>query len=83
MLIMFAVVFAGIREFSVHKEIVDDKIDDDTLKSIISSGDPLPPDVIDMRRNTFVSRVFPEPVATGAAADRRPSPAARRTPGWP
>jgi hypothetical protein len=54
MLLIFPGVFAGIGEFSVHKEIVGDKIDDDTVKSIISS-DPIPPDVTDVSRNTLYS----------------------------
>ena len=53
-LLIFPGVFAGIGEFSVHKEIVGDKIDDDTVKSIISS-DPIPPDVTDVSRNTLYS----------------------------
>jgi hypothetical protein len=52
MLLIYPGVFAGIGEFSVHKEIVGDKIDDDTVKSIIS-GEPLPPDVTDVSRNTL------------------------------
>lgn len=53
MLLIYPGVFAGIGEFSVHKEIVGNKIDDDTVKSIASSGEPLPPDVTDVSRNTL------------------------------
>jgi len=54
MLLLFPGVFSGIGEFSVHKEIVGDKIDDDTIKSI-DVAEPLPPDVIDVSRNTLYS----------------------------
>jgi len=51
-LIMFPGVFSGMGEFSVHKEIVADKINDNTVASVIS-GEPLPPDVNDVSRNTL------------------------------
>lgn len=44
-LLNFPGVFSGIGEFTVHKEIVSDKIGADSIKSI--AGEQTPPDVID------------------------------------
>lgn len=52
MLLMYPGVFAGIGEFSVHKELIGDKISDDTVKPL-SLGAPIPPDVTDTSRNTL------------------------------
>jgi hypothetical protein len=51
-LLMYPGVFAGIGEFSVHKELIGDKISDDTVKPL-SPGAPIPPDVTDKSRNTL------------------------------
>jgi hypothetical protein len=53
MLLMYPGVFTGIGEFSVHKELIGDKISDDTVKSVISRVAPIPPDVTDTSRNTL------------------------------
>ena len=53
MLLLFPGVFAGIGEFSIHKEIVGDKIADDPIESMLSSSDPRPPDVTAASRNTL------------------------------
>lgn len=53
LLILFPGVFTGIGEFSVHKEIVGDKIDDDLTRATMASGESSPPDVTDSSRNTL------------------------------
>ncbi len=53
MLILFPGVFSGIGEFSVHKELVGEKIDDDLTKANLGPGDTLPPDATDSTRNTL------------------------------
>ena len=53
MLILYPGVFTGLGEFSVHKELVGDKIDDDITKANLASGEPLPPDATDSTRNTL------------------------------
>lgn len=53
LLILFPGVFSGIGEFSVHKELVGDKIDDDLIKANMRPGEALPPDVTDSSRNTL------------------------------
>ena len=53
MLILYPGVFSGIGEFSVHKELVGDKIDDDLIKADMAPGEPLPPDACDSCRNTL------------------------------
>ncbi len=53
MLILFPGVFSGIGEFSVHKELVGDKIDDDLIKTDLGPGETLPPDATDSDRNTL------------------------------
>ena len=53
MLLLFPGVFEGIGEFSVHKELVGDKIDDDLTKANMSPGEKLPPDATGSSRNTL------------------------------
>jgi len=53
LLILFPGVFTGIGEFSVHKELVGDKIDDDPIGANIPPGEKLPPDATDSDRNTL------------------------------
>lgn len=53
MLLLFPGVFTGIGEFSVHKELVGDKIDDDLTKANMAPGETLPPDATDTSRNTL------------------------------
>jgi hypothetical protein len=53
LLILFPGVFTGIGEFSVHKEIVGDKISDDLIKSNMAPGERLPMDATDSSRNTL------------------------------
>ncbi len=53
LLILFPGVFTGIGEFSVHKELVGDKIDDDLTKATMAPGETLPPDATDSSRNTL------------------------------
>lgn len=53
LLILFPGVFTGIGEFSVHKELVGDKIDDDLIKANIAPDEALPPDATDSSRNTL------------------------------
>lgn len=53
MLIMYPGVFVGIGEFSVHKELVGDKIDDDLTRTTLAPGEKLPPDASDSSRNTL------------------------------
>lgn len=53
MLLIYPGVFAGIGEFSVHKEVVAHKTADDTVKSMLGPGEPLPPDVTEASRNTL------------------------------
>jgi hypothetical protein len=53
MLLLYPGVFAGIGEFSVHKELVGDKIDDDLTKTNLGPGEQLPPDSTDSTRNTL------------------------------
>jgi hypothetical protein len=53
LLILFPGVFSGIGEFSVHKELVGDKIDDDLTKANMSLDELLPPDATDSSRNTL------------------------------
>jgi hypothetical protein len=52
-LLLFPGVFVGIGEFSVHKELVGDKIDDDLTKTTTAVGTALPPDATDSTRNTL------------------------------
>jgi predicted TIM-barrel fold metal-dependent hydrolase len=52
MLLMYPGVFVGVGEFSVHKELIGDKISDDTVRPL-GSGAPIPPDVTDTSRNTL------------------------------
>jgi hypothetical protein len=56
MLLLFPGVFTGIGEFSVHKELVGDKISDDRIRSNIPPGGEIPPDVSDSGRNTLYNR---------------------------
>jgi hypothetical protein len=53
MLILFPGVFDGIGEFSVHKEIVEAKIDDDPVGTNMPPGTKLPPDATDTSKNTL------------------------------
>ena len=53
LLILFPGVFTGIGEFSVHKELVGDKIDDDLTSANMSPGEALPPDATNSSRNTL------------------------------
>jgi predicted TIM-barrel fold metal-dependent hydrolase len=53
LLILFPGVFTGIGEFSVHKELVGDKIDDDLTRANMAPGEALPPDATDSSRNTL------------------------------
>lgn len=53
MLLLYPGVFAGIGEFSVHKELVGDKIDDDLTRLNLAPGEKLPPDSTDSTRNTL------------------------------
>jgi hypothetical protein len=53
LLILFPGVFAGIGEFSVHKELVGDKIDDDLTRANMAPGEALPRDATDSSRNTL------------------------------
>jgi hypothetical protein len=52
-LLLFPGVFVGIGEFSVHKELVGDKIDDDLTKATLAAGKALPQDATDSTRNTL------------------------------
>jgi len=51
-LLMFPGVFVGIGEFSVHKEIVSEKIADDLVSASIGTAS-LPPDLTARSRNTL------------------------------
>lgn len=53
LLILFPGVFTGIGEFSVHKELVGDKINDDLTVASIAMGAALPPDATESSRNTL------------------------------
>jgi len=53
MLLLFPGVFSGIGEFSVHKELVGDKIADDLIRSTLAPGEALPPDATDLSRNSL------------------------------
>jgi hypothetical protein len=53
LLILFPGVFTGIGEFSVHKELVGDKINDDPTKANMAPGESSPPDATDSSRNTL------------------------------
>jgi hypothetical protein len=53
MLILFPGVFSGIGEFSVHKELVGEKIEDDLTTANLGPGDKLPPDATASTRNTL------------------------------
>jgi predicted TIM-barrel fold metal-dependent hydrolase len=53
LLILFPGVFTGIGEFSVHKELVGDKIDDDPTRSNMLPDEALPADATDSSRNTL------------------------------
>jgi predicted TIM-barrel fold metal-dependent hydrolase len=53
MLLLFPGVFAGIGEFSVHKEIVADKISDDPVLANIPPGEPMPPDATYFSKNSL------------------------------
>ena len=53
LLILFPGVFTGIGEFSVHKELVGDKINDDLTTANIAIGVALPPDATELSRNTL------------------------------
>ncbi|HYA40961.1 MAG TPA: hypothetical protein VEF34_06640 [Syntrophobacteraceae bacterium] len=53
MLILFPGVFSGIGEFSVHKEIVSEKISDDPVKTILAKDETVPPDAADSERNSL------------------------------
>lgn len=53
LLILFPGVFTGIGEFSVHKEVVGDKIHDDLTKANMAPTETPPPDVTDTSRNTL------------------------------
>lgn len=52
LLLMYPGVFSGIGEFTVHKEIVGDKIYDDSVKSI-ALGASVPDDVTDFNKTTL------------------------------
>jgi hypothetical protein len=53
MLILYPGVFSGIGEFTVHKEIVSDKIIDDQVRQNLAPGEKLPPDAADSTKNTL------------------------------
>lgn len=53
MLILFPGVFKGIGEFSVHKELVGDKISDDLIRANMAPGESLPPDGTASTRNSL------------------------------
>jgi len=53
MLLLFPGVFTGIGEFSVHKEVVADKISDDAIGANLAPGQTLPPDTTDESRNSL------------------------------
>jgi len=53
MLLLFPGVFSGIGEFSVHKELVGNKIADDLIRTNLGPGETLPPDATDSSRNTL------------------------------
>ena len=53
LLILFPGVFTGIGEFSVHKELVGDKINDDLTAANRAMGAALPPDATESSRNTL------------------------------
>lgn len=53
MLLLFPGVFTGIGEFSVHKEVVADKISDDPAIANIPRGTIPPPDVTPSSRNSL------------------------------
>ncbi len=55
MLILYPGVFSGIGEFSIHKEIVEDKIADDLTIVSLAAGEKVPPDVVESTRNTLYS----------------------------
>ncbi len=52
-LLLFPGVFSGIGEFSVHKEIVAEKIHDDRVVSAMKTGQSPPPDTNDGSRNSL------------------------------
>lgn len=54
-LLLFPGVFAGIGEFSVHKELVAEKISDDRIASLIQPGQPAPPDINSNSKNSLYS----------------------------
>ena len=53
LLILFPGVFTGIGEFSVHKEIVSDKISDDPTRKNMAADERLPPDSTESSKNTL------------------------------
>lgn len=53
MLLLFPGVFSGIGEFSVHKEVVGDKICDDRIRATLRASDPAPLDATDSTRNSL------------------------------
>ena len=53
MLLMYPGVFSGIGEFSVHKELVGDKISDDRVADSLGPDTPRPSDVTNVSRNTL------------------------------
>jgi hypothetical protein len=53
MLLLFPGVFTGIGEFSVHKEVVADKISDDPIGANLAPGQTLPPDATAESRNSL------------------------------
>jgi len=52
-LLLFPGVFTGIGEFTVHKELVEEKITDDLLRTTTLHMDVLAPDASDASRNTL------------------------------
>lgn len=54
-LLLFPGVFAGIGEFSVHKELVAEKISDDRIVSFIKPGQTVPPDINSNSKNSLYS----------------------------
>lgn len=57
-LLLFPGVFSGIGEFSVHKELVAEKISDDRIVSFMKPGQPMPPDINSNSKNSLYSQAL-------------------------
>lgn len=67
-LLLFPGVFSGVGEITVHKEVVDAKIDDDLLRTSIPGLVPLPPDAGATTRNSLYNPALQALLAFNADA---------------